>query len=123
MQDPRVRATINFQDHWGDTALHLTHKYNGEVPKTSIFRILLQAGANPAVTNRLGETAVDRLRKKTPHHDAIALLEQGKKRGREGGKERVWVMAVCGCGVCIPFSPKRRAGGRVSVSSKRREGG
>ena len=79
LQDSRVRATINVQNKYGDTALHDACFYDGEneTSTTSMLHLLLQAGANPAVTNNDGETPLAVRRHRYPsRHAAIALLEQ-----------------------------------------------
>ena len=78
LEDPRVRATVNVHDTGGNTALHLARCNNrDETASTSIIHLLLQAGANPAVTNNAGEMPLVSFRKYNPtHHTTIALLEQ-----------------------------------------------
>jgi hypothetical protein len=77
LQDSRVRATINVQNNNGDTALHIACDSDDGTSTTSIVHLLLQAGANPAVTNNDGETPLAvRRHHYTSRNAAIALLEQ-----------------------------------------------
>ena len=60
----------------GNTALHEACYNKDETSATSIFRLLLQAGANPALTNNNGLVPLVFLRQRHPsYHAAIALLE------------------------------------------------
>jgi hypothetical protein len=76
LQDPRVRAFVDIQDHNSDTALHLACD-NIEEDSASKVHLLLQAGANPNITNKYGSTPLDYLLQKYRSHQApIILLEQ-----------------------------------------------
>jgi len=75
LQDPRVRSTVNFHDNEGRTALHAACMYNGCVH--SIVRLLLQAGADPAITGNGGLTPLTYLRQYQPsYHTTMTPLEQ-----------------------------------------------
>ena len=83
LQDPRVRATLEWRTPTGNTALHTACIHSNEVSTTALVRPLLQAGAD--YTSRItdtdgyddGLTPLAFLRKKYPtHHTTIALLEQ-----------------------------------------------
>lgn len=78
LQDPRVRATINMQDTWGNTALHNVCKFEVESETAAgKARLLLQAGLDLTTTENAGRTPLDVVRERYPHHHAvIALLEQ-----------------------------------------------
>ena len=77
-QDTRVRATVDFQDKDGDTALHNActfDEYKNKSP--AMVHHLLQAGANPFLTNKHGLTPLSLLQQRWPsYRGAIALLEQ-----------------------------------------------
>lgn len=53
---PRARETVDLQDCDGETCLHLASGiYRGNDTATSITHDLLEAGANPVITNKHGE--------------------------------------------------------------------
>ncbi len=58
---PRARDTVNVQDGYGNTCLHLASN-------TSVVKLLLEAGANPTITNKFGETG----------HAVIARLQEAE---------------------------------------------
>jgi len=68
LQDQRVRATIDIQNEYGDNSLHHACWKVNETAATSIVHLLLQAGANPALTTRLGGTPLFILRQKLPDY-------------------------------------------------------
>lgn len=79
LQDPRVRATVNLQDKYGDTALHraCTPEEEDKGETSAMVHHLLQAGANPFLTNRRGLMPLVLLQQQWPENDAaMALLEQ-----------------------------------------------
>jgi len=76
LQDPRVRAAIDMQDHNGRTALHhaCDHWQNSA---TSTVDLLLEARPNPRLVDKCGQTPLAFLREKHPtYHATIVLLEQ-----------------------------------------------
>jgi len=82
LEDPRVRATINMQDMWGNTALHHACKdfrrdVGGDTAAICKVNLLLQADANPTITNRMGQPPLNVARQHYPdHYPVIALLKQ-----------------------------------------------
>jgi len=78
LQDPRVRATIDMQDHsYACTALHFACHHHNETNTRATVTLLLEAGANPILANNNGEMPLDRLRSNHPtYHSTIALLKQ-----------------------------------------------
>ena len=77
LQYPSVRATVNVQDHKGDTALHYACRCVRIQHAAPIARLLLQANADPNVTNNEGLAPLAFLRAHYPNrHDIIALLER-----------------------------------------------
>ena len=62
LHDPRVQAIVNGQDYYGRTALYLACKHRDEASATSITRLLLQASANPILTNNDRESPLAYLR-------------------------------------------------------------
>ena len=82
LQDPRVRETIDLQDKDGDTALHFAcnREDMDDATAASIIYLLLQANANPLVTNNTGRgtplALVLRYVHGTTYTTTIALLEQ-----------------------------------------------
>jgi len=78
LQDPRVRATVDFQGEGGDTALPDACTLEGYTKKKpAMIRHLLQAGANPFLTNKQGLTPLALLQQQWPsYRGAIALLGQ-----------------------------------------------
>lgn len=78
LQDPRVSATIDFKDGDGNTALHYACiYYPGKKKKPAMVRHLLQAGANPTLTNKQRLAPLALLQQQWPsHRGAIALLEK-----------------------------------------------
>ena len=97
LQDQRVLATINAQDENGNTALHEASLRNEKV------RLLLQAGANPAIKNRRRQTPLARLREKheedpgrvwsTRYYTTIALLEEYPVAKKDAEKASLLVKA------------------------------
>jgi hypothetical protein len=80
VQDPRVRATVNMQDVNGRTVLHDAcepFKQEEAAPSAApMVHLLLQAGANPTITNNNGQIPLALLRQYRPnHHATIALLD------------------------------------------------
>ena len=81
LQYPRVRATVDMQDLYGNTALHQAcgtwrSEYTPERDTIDIIRLLLKAGANPIITNRDGQTPLAYLRQKNRKcYTTITLLE------------------------------------------------
>jgi len=61
LQDPRVRATVNMHDEKGNTALHYACMGGLSIKllytAASKVHLLLQAGANPTIGNKNGQTA------------------------------------------------------------------
>jgi len=93
LQDPRVLARINFKDKNGCTALRWAGG-NDEEKTLSIFRLLLQAGSDPTVTDNAGDTPLDILRRqRTPNHAAIALLEHYPEAHKDAEKASLLVKA------------------------------
>ena len=98
LQEPRVRATVNVQDRDSETALHWACKTFGTfgareavAPKV---HLLLQAGADPLVTNNYGETLLDWVRVHYPtYHAVIALLEQYPDAQKDAEKATLLVKA------------------------------
>ena len=78
LQDPRVRATIDLQTKGGSTALHYgCYPRKDEALASSIVNLLLQTGANPALTNDRRQMPLDFFRKFCPSHRVTnVLLEQ-----------------------------------------------
>jgi hypothetical protein len=95
LQDPRVRATVNVQHRYGTTALHLACDNDDyETVTISILSLLLQAGADPALTREDGETPLTYLRIRHPtHHAAIALLERYPEAQKDAEKASLLVKA------------------------------
>ena len=54
----RAGANVNSQDNNGDSALHLLLSENRSPHVEELFNILLQWGADPALTNKQGKTAI-----------------------------------------------------------------
>ena len=88
LQDPRVRATVNMQDQHGNIALHhVCGVYGAERPSAPMAHLLLQAGADPLVTNKRGQTPLDEARRCHPtYHAVIALLEQYPEAKKDAEK-------------------------------------
>lgn len=78
LQDPRVRATVNLQDGDGITVLHDACTLEEDKNETSaMVRDLLQAGANPFLTDKYGLTPLAVLQQQWPENNAaISLLLQ-----------------------------------------------
>jgi len=77
LQYPSVRASIDMPNAHGMTAHQLACDYRNEPAATPTIHLLLQAGANPHLTDRDGETPLESLRHFKPtFHTAIAYLEQ-----------------------------------------------
>ena len=77
LQDPRVRATIDAQNDHGHTVLHYACSESHDIWARSMARLLLQAGANPLVTDNEGLPLLAFLQKRYPSHQTtIALLHQ-----------------------------------------------
>ena len=87
LQDPRVRTTINVQAEDGRTALHHACDRLGRRPR--LVQVLLQAGANPTLTNNNGRRPVPWLQPGSPHHQAAVavLLEQAS-----AAAEKTWLL-------------------------------
>ena len=95
LQDPRVRATIDMQDKYGNTALHHACCKYGETDAKAALNVhlLLQAGANRTIANKHGQTALAYLRQRRPNlHVTIVLLEQALT---EAEKASLLVKARC----------------------------
>jgi len=78
LEDPRVRATIDMQNRHGETALHFACSHHHDETKShAMVRPLLEAGANPTLSNKSGQMPLAYLRRQHPaYHTTIALLEQ-----------------------------------------------
>ena len=77
LQEPRVRAIVNFQNNKGRTALHQAFMWVGGIHAgSSIVRLLLQVGADPTIIDKGGLAPLAYLQKYYPTHQAtMALLE------------------------------------------------
>ena len=88
LQDPRVCATVNMQDDTSHTALHYACMWGTLKKAVAKIHLILQAGANPTLTNKKGQTPMDVVRQRNPtYHAAIALLEQGL-----ADAEKTWLL-------------------------------
>ena len=70
----RAGANVNSQDDNGDSPLHLLLSRDGEVEDP--FKLLLEWGADPDITNKQGQTAITA----NQTHCRISLLEDMVKR-------------------------------------------
>jgi len=62
---PRARDTVDLQDCHGNTCLHLvSEKWSGDDIAVSVIHDLLEAGGNPAIINKDGETPSACLRRR-----------------------------------------------------------
>jgi hypothetical protein len=92
LQDPRVRATVNLQNSYGDTALHFACL--NAASAISLLSLLLQAGSDPALTREDGDTPLTYLRIRHPtHHAVIALLGQYPEAQKDAEKASLLVKA------------------------------
>jgi hypothetical protein len=80
LQDPRIRATIDFKDGDGHTALRDACTRDSDKEETpAMARRPLQAGANPFLTNKQGLTPLALLQQQwRSYHSTIALLEEAQ---------------------------------------------
>lgn len=98
LQDPRVRAAVNMKvpDGDGNTALiYACTDLKDEVAAPKVH-LLLQAGANPLLTNTDGLMPVGFTRRNCCyHHAVIALLEQYPAAQKDAEKTSLLVKARC----------------------------
>lgn len=106
LQHPRIRALVNLQCVNGDTALHrvCTRRQDATLVM-SIVHLVLQAGANPALTNNQGQTPLAWIQGDSPSHlTTITFLEQGPDA------EKSWLLIkarrfVVGAVALLPAKP------------------
>jgi hypothetical protein len=94
LQDQRARASVNVQDSGGKTALH--HACDSGEVETAALRVnlLLQANADPLISNKQGLMPLALLRHQYPtRHAAIALLEQFPEAQKDAEKTSLLVKA------------------------------
>ena len=76
LQDLRVQINVDKQDRWrNDTALHHACFYMNPISSTiPVDQVLLQAGASPKITNKVGQKVLNSLFFQSPNHPAIIAL-------------------------------------------------
>lgn len=114
VQHRRVRASVDFQDENGDTALHIACNLveESDDEKTAIVRHLLRAGADPFLTNIHGLTPLALLQNKWPENvTAITVLEQAPDAEKAAIliKARRFVVAAAACTEVPPYVKRRVA--------------
>ena len=82
------------QDSGGDTALHWACFIEIETLDLSIVSLLIQAGANPDLTDNDGDTPLSYLRHYVPtYHAAISFLEQYPEAQKNAEKASLLIKA------------------------------
>ena len=80
LQDPRVQASVNVQDHIGYTALHIACRQVDEPEGPAIVQLLLRAGADPSLMSAgeaRGVPSLHVLKHLHPTHPTtVALVQQ-----------------------------------------------
>jgi len=78
LQDPRIQATVDMSTTEGHTALHCACAHgNNEDETFAIIYLLLQAGANPTLSNHNGLTPLAYIKQRySSYRTMIAFLEQ-----------------------------------------------
>ena len=94
LQDPRVQAAVDEEGREGKSALHWACCKKDKEITLVLVRLLLQAGANPALTNDKGATPWTYMSHARPtHHATIALLEQFPHTQKDAEKASLLVKA------------------------------
>lgn len=110
LEDPRVRSGVNATSVGdGNTALHLacstdTYSYMNSTTRQRVIKLLLDAGANPTLTNANGQTPSDVLDTRPCNREARFVLRDktwDQERSAYLIKVRRLVVAVAGGGKII----------------------
>lgn len=113
LEEPRVRATIDMQHNTGWTALHCACSLHGRGDGSlaaTMAHVLLQAGANPNITNNSSLTPVRMIGQLYQHHHIITVLRlvPDAEKAALLVKARRLVVAAAGTHGVVPSSLQRR---------------